>query len=226
MDQSGRGSRPNFDSILEQGANVDSIFKDDPARPKLEQEKSPVEDAMRKLAAMEELFACVNADVSFEALTSLVLEIAMRTIPSEAGSFFEVDYKKDEIFFRAVSGKTSEGLLKITVPSGAGIVGAVCETGVARILSRDGESEHHLKSIGLIVGFQTRDVLAVPVMINDASFGCIELLNPTSDMIYTDKDQEVLALICSSVARIIETRLKFAAALRDAESAQYERKAA
>ncbi len=232
MDDTGR-KKNDFSEILEGGQKSDNIFKDDrppfgsdPYAVNQEQPKASGEIELenesfftihKKYAAVEKILALINKECSFGELISEILLIAMEQLRSEAGSFFEIDYEHHCMFFRAVSGKSSQSLLKVTIPSGAGIVGHVCETQKMIVLSELKDSSMYLKSIESLVGFEARDVIAAPIVIRGATFGCLELLNCIGSDHYGDAEKEVLQAIGEFSGKIIENRLMMAAFSKELE---------
>ncbi|MEW6055863.1 MAG: GAF domain-containing protein [Bdellovibrionota bacterium] len=166
----------------------------------------------RKFAALEALFKLVPREYySFGQLVSEILRIAMEQVKSEAGSFLEIDHQNQCMFFRAVTGRSSENLLNFTVPLGQGVVGFVCETQQPMALSSVDDSSVYLRSISDAVGFEAKNLVAYPIIIRGVTFGCIELLNRLGEPQYTDADKEVMHTIAEYAARVIENRLIMAA---------------
>lgn len=170
----------------------------------------------RKFAAMEALLKLVTREqYTFGQLISEILKIAMEQVKSEAGSFLEVDHQNQCLFFRAAAGRSSEGLLNFTVPLGQGIAGFVCETQQPMALSSIDDSSVYLRSISNAVGFETKNMVAYPIVIRGVTFGCLELLNRLGEPQYTDADKEVLTAFCNHAAKVIENRLMLAAISRE-----------
>jgi GAF domain-containing protein len=169
-----------------------------------------------KYQALERLMGLIVRDCSFGELVSEVLRTAIESVKSEAGSFLELDKQNNCLFFRAVTGRSSQALLSVTVPSGQGVVGFVCENKEPMALSRIDENSIYLHSISASVGFEARNVLAVPVVIRGATFGCIELLNRLGQDRYSAEDKDVLVAIAEQAARVIENRLVNAALSKQA----------
>lgn len=166
----------------------------------------------RKFAAIESLFRLIGRDYySFGQLVSEILRVAMEQIHSEAGSFLEIDHQNQCMFFRAVTGRSSKNLLDFTVPLGQGIVGFVCETQQPMALSSVDDSSVYLRSISDAVGFETKNLIAYPIVIRGVVFGCIELLNRLGEPQYSDADKEVMATIAEYAGKVIENRLLMSA---------------
>lgn len=171
----------------------------------------------RKYAALDRIFRLVVKDCSFGELVSEILRTSMELVRSESGSFLEVDHQNNCLFFRAVSGRSSQNLLSVTVPAGHGVVGFVCENKQPMALSSIDESSIYLRAISDSVGFETRNVVAYPVIIRGVTFGCLELLNRLGEERFTDEDKEILGAICEYAAKVIENRLVNAALYKELE---------
>lgn len=174
----------------------------------------------RKYLAADALMQLFNSDCSFGEMISMILKFAMEQISSDAGSFFEVDYNNQCYFFRAVTGKSSLSLLKVSIPFGSGIVGRVCETQRGEVMSKMQNAQIHLKSVGSMVGFHATDVMACPVVIRGKTFGCLELLNPRGKNTFSDSDFEILSYITQLASIVIENRLVKASLTKEIISLQ------
>ncbi len=166
----------------------------------------------RKYKALEALFELFSKDCTFQSMLDQILEIAVSQIKCEASSFLEIDYEKNCIFFRCVQGRneSSSNLYQFTIPLGKGVVGFVCKNQQTMRLSKIDENSIYLKSVSDSVGFETSNLIAVPIVINGTTFGCIELLNRLGEDHFTDEDREVLQCIAYYAAKVIEHRLQLA----------------
>lgn len=221
---------------------VEEVQQADPIRLVLAEENAPVAESLategpaiavddqdtlfcinRKFAALEAIFNLVTKACSFTEMIQQIIDISVEQVKSETGSFIEIDYQKNIMFFRAISGRSSpqsKNLFSITIPRGQGVVGFVCENQQTMALSRVDETSIYLSKISDSVGFETNNLIAVPVTIRGATFGCIELLNRVGEEKYTDADKEVLAAVSKYAARVIENRLNMAALTQAKEEKQ------
>jgi GAF domain-containing protein len=214
----------DFLKVLNEAEKVDEIFKDEPV-PKgtspfiqvetsFREQNSESEDYFlinQKEKVLESLLNLISQDyLSFGQLVTEILRLSMDQVPCEAGSFLEIDYVNDNLFFRAAAGRSSENLLSFTVPKGQGIVGFVCESQQAMTISKMDDNSVYLKTISDAIGFETKNLVAYPVVIKGVTFGCVELLNRLGQDEFSDNDKEVLSLICKYAAVVIENRLHIA----------------
>ena len=214
----------DFLKVLNEAEKVDDIFRDNPV-PKGTNPFIEVNDSFKeqnieseeyflinqKEKVLESLLNLISQDyLSFGQMITEVLRLAMEQVPCEAGSFLEIDYVNDNLFFRAAAGRSSENLLSFTVPKGQGVVGFVCDSQQAMTISKMDDNNVYLKTISDAIGFETRNLVAYPVVIKGVTFGCIELLNRLGQDEFSDKDKEVLSLLCKYAAVVIENRLHIA----------------
>lgn len=166
--------------------------------------------ASTKLSAIESLLTLVTRDLKFQDFMREILMIFMKVVKSEAGSILELNYKDNTFFFRAAAGVSSDRVVKFVIPAGQGIVGYVAESRQALLISALDDEEKHLKDITKAVGFEARNMVALPIVIRGRVFAVVELLNRVGEECYTPADQELLKYICEKAARAIEIRLMIA----------------
>ena len=173
-----------------------------------------LESAGAKLNAVECLLALVNRDCKFPEFMREVCLIAVRAIPSEAGSLLEIDPKNESFFFRATVGTVSEKMSAFSIPKGQGIVGHVAESKQPLAVNAVEENKIHLRAIQNAVGFETRNMLAAPILIRGKVFAVVEILNRVGEPDYSPADIEMITYFCNAAAKVIEARLTLNWALK------------
>src|SRR6185312_12697288 len=129
-------------------------------------------------------------------------------------SLFELDPKANHLFFRAAAGTSSDKVANFTVPVGQGIVGFVAESRQPLVVSDAAENKIHLKKIDEAVGFQTRNLVAIPILVRGQLYGVLELLNRVGESTYSKQDVELLSYCAEMAARALEIRFMIAWALK------------
>ena len=167
-----------------------------------------------KLYIAEAFLRLAAKDCKFIDFTRDVLLTAMRVVKSEAGSLFELDQKTNSLFFRAAAGASSDKIASFTVPMGQGIVGHVAESRQPLVVSDAKENKVHLKKIDEAVGFETRNLVAIPLIVRGQLYGVLELLNRVGDGTYTKQDVELLTYCAEMAAKAFEVRFMIAWALK------------
>jgi len=166
-----------------------------------------------KIAALEAFLGLIVRDQPFDDFMRDMLLVVMKVVHSEAGSLFEFDHRNQTLFFRSVVGQASDTIKKFTIPLGTGIVGQVAETRKPMLVLNVEENRRHLRAIQEAVGFEARNLVAVPIQIHGKLFGVLELLNRVGQENYTPADLELLIYLCEGAGKAIEARLTLAWAL-------------
>jgi transcriptional regulator with GAF, ATPase, and Fis domain len=173
-----------------------------------------VATTISKVAALESFMNLITRDHGFEDFMREVLLVFMKIIKSEAGSILELDHDNQHYFFRTSAGISSDKLGKFTIPAGKGVVGHVGESRTVLVVDKADENKQHLKTIGQAVGFDARNLVAVPLMVRGKLYGVLELLNRVGELQYTPADVELLNYISEAASKAIEVRLMLGWALQ------------
>ena len=167
-----------------------------------------------KLHIAEAFLRLASKDCKFNDFTRELLLTAMKVVKSEAGSLFELDTKTNMISFRAVAGTSSDKVVGFSVPMGQGIVGYVAESRQPLAVADTAENKIHLKKIDDAVGFKTRNLVALPILVRGQLYGVLELLNRVGEGGYTKQDIELLTYCADMAAKALEIRFMIAWALK------------
>lgn len=165
---------------------------------------------MGKVSALEAFLTAATRNTSFSEFIRDILVAIMGVVKSEAGSILEADQSNSSLFFRSVVGTSSDRVVNFVIPFGQGIVGHVAESRLPLMVDDVSDNSFHLKSIAKAVGFETRNLIALPIVIRGRVYGVLELLNRIGEKTYSTNDIELLTYLCSMAAKIIELRLMIA----------------
>ena len=160
-----------------------------------------------KLTATESFLKLAARDLKFSDFSRELLMTVMRILKCEAGTIFELDEQTRELFFRAAVGQTSDRVGNFRIPMGQGIVGHVAESRQPLLVSDVKENKLHIRTIGDAVGFETRNLIAVPLVIRGKTFGVLELLNRIGEPTFNSEDLDLLNYISELMSKTIEVRL-------------------
>lgn len=166
-------------------------------------------------------FACaalqfVVRDTNFTEFSRELLLAFMQALPCEAASLLEADSSASHLFFRVAAGRASDKITHFTVPFGQGVAGYVAQTRRPYLLDdSNGDADgKHLKTLDLSLGFETRNLAAVPVLIRGRTFGVVELINRVGAATFSSEDVEFLVELTALAAQAIEARLMISWAKR------------
>lgn len=163
--------------------------------------------ALAKLAVLEQHMSLLTRDSKFQDFAREILLSIMNVVKCEAGSIIEVDYERELYFFRAVVGKSADAIAQFQIPFGQGIVGHVSESKQPLVVDNVDENQIHLKTLDSAIGFETRNMVALPILIRGRVYGVLELLNRVGETTFTPADTELLVYLCDTAAKAIEIRM-------------------
>jgi len=198
---SNSGSRPDLD------LPIISLFPD-----------GAIAGSAAKAEFLEALLRLMPRDLKFQDFMRDILIEVMKVVKSEAGSILEVDHENQQLFFRAVAGQSSDKVSHYVIPIGQGIVGHVAESMQPLVVHNVEENKVYLKSIQDAVGFEARNIVAVPIVVRGRLFGILELLNRLGEANYSPEDVELLQYLSELAAKAIEMRLMLGWAMQQLET--------
>lgn len=143
----------------------------------------------RRLAEYEMLLEVgIKLSNSLDPTTVLeqALQDAEQVCQAETSSIWELDEDRRELFFRVVRGRAAGAIRGMRLPLGEGIVGSVALSGEAEVVNQvAADPRWHGDPSG---AFQTRAILAVPLLAQGRVIGVVQLLNPVDRDSFTDGD--------------------------------------
>ncbi|MFP4466175.1 MAG: GAF domain-containing protein [Candidatus Goldiibacteriota bacterium] len=141
------------------------------------------------------------------------LAAVMDETGSEAGSFLMIDEVTDTLYFAAARGAAGKNVMKFRLAMGEGIAGWVAQNGVPIITPDAGKDRRHSRKISRATGYETRNMLCVPVKYEKEILGVIQLLNKKKNGVFTQEDVDIvqpflvyIAVLIKNAALAIENR--------------------
>jgi putative methionine-R-sulfoxide reductase with GAF domain len=139
-------------------------------------------------ASTQRIFAMKQAKEAAD----FMLDLAMRTVPSDSGAVFIADINASDLYFAAARGPKAGDVMKFRVPMGQGIVGFSAQEGVSLGVSDVQRDPRFYAAVSTAVGYEVRSILCAPAIQDGRVFGAIELINKTRDSSFTQNEVELL----------------------------------
>lgn len=158
----------------------------------------------RQLALLNEIGRGMTSTLDLPSLLNQILDNAMEILNTEAGTLFLVDEDNGELVFEVVVGPVAEELVGRRLAPGTGHVGRSVETGKPAIVNQVRRTLEWSEKPDAQTGFQTRDLLLVPLFVKDRVVGVIEVINKRNGMPFTTDDQGLLMTFASQAAVALE----------------------
>ena len=158
----------------------------------------------RQLAKLNEIGIGLTSTLELRPLLNQILDSATGILSCEAGSLFLVDSQTDELVFEVVLGPVAGNLLGRRLPPGAGLVGEAVQFGRPIIANDAKRRKEWFDKTDAQTGFDTQDLLVVPMRYQDRIIGVIEVINKSNGSPFTRADQELLSAFTSQATIAIE----------------------
>jgi diguanylate cyclase (GGDEF)-like protein len=157
----------------------------------------------RILACIEFSKALVSA-YNMEMLLTAVLERIKALIPASNWSLLLVDPQTQELFF-AVSVGVDHDLLKgVRLRMGEGIAGTVAQTGKPIIIPEACDDERFCQRVDDITGFDTRSIIALPLLVRGEVVGVFEVVNVENQEFFREQYLPLLEILGDYVAIAVD----------------------
>lgn len=208
---------PEADALQIFGMDLDSAGEEiPPVMSELAPEgHSP--DLTARWEIAERLFELVACEQPFDKVVDSLLAILIEGVQAEAGSVLELDFEKDEFFFRSSLGGGDPAHLKaFRVPKTQGIVGQVANSRRFVRLADLDEDQSQLRAISMSTGFEARTCLAGPIIVAGQLYGVVEVFNRKSGDSFSEADLKFLEEIVKMMSKVLEVRFLTAALARRA----------
>jgi len=133
-------------------------------------------------------------------LLEAALYCSMEAVSAEAASVLLLGDDKNSFYFYHVEGPAKPVLKTATFPAGKGIAGYVLQTQQAEIINDVHNDPRFYEKIDSESGFQTRNMIAVPLVAGEERIGVLEVLNKAGQDRFTEEERLLLLSIAEEIA--------------------------
>jgi GAF domain-containing protein len=128
------------------------------------------------------------------------LYCCMEVASAEAATVLLLDDEKANFLFYQVEGPTKPVLMSATFPADQGIAGAVYHSGISEVINDCPNDPRFYGKIDEESGYQTRNMIALPLIAGEEPVGVLEVLNKTDEQDFTEEEHLSLMMIAEEVA--------------------------
>ncbi len=166
------------------------------------------ETAMRQL--LVQVATSLSSTLNIDQLLQLVMDTATDLLNAETSSLLLVDQETGELVIEVATGDVATDVVKRRVPPGKGIAGWALERRQPLVIDDPASDERFYHDVGDAVGFETRNLLAVPLTVKDRPIGVVEVINKRDEAAFGDRDVEVAAAVASLAAVALDNATLYA----------------
>jgi len=129
-----------------------------------------------------------------------VLYSGIEAVAAEAASVLLLDAAKKNFRFYGVEGPAKPVLLDVTFPVNQGLAGYVFQTQQSAIFNEVQQDPRFYGKFDTVSGFQTKNLVAIPLVAGDDKVGVLEVLNKAGGEPFYEDDRLLLESIAGEIA--------------------------
>lgn len=153
------------------------------------------------LGSLREIVDAVRLTIDRKELLSVVLKLATESTRAERGSIMLIAQDEGTLRVEIAKGMDEEVVRKIRVPLGEGISGKVALEGKPALVSGKAKSENYAR---LMERSDVKSAMCVPLIVNGAVIGVINVSSSESKHVFTNEDLRFLTSMASLAAEVIQ----------------------
>lgn len=156
-------------------------------------------ERIQRLERLLEVSRNLSASLDWEPFLQSLLSVAAELTGSEVASILEAE-DGETLRFLAVPWFHREALQMVRVPVGASVAGWVFQNGKPAVVPDAKKSERHFKGADQAAQYESRSLLAVPIIYKGETLGVLEAVNKANQAHYTEDDLTILETLASQLA--------------------------
>jgi GAF domain-containing protein len=155
------------------------------------------------LERLLEISSHLNSTLKLDELLGEIMGAATELTGAETSSLLLVEEEGGDLTVEVATGAPGQAVERARVPAGQGIAGWVVENGEAVIVAEPKSDDRFFGDIDEKSGFETKNILAVPMASRDRTIGVIEVINKR-DGSFDERDQRVATALAGQAAVAID----------------------
>jgi GAF domain-containing protein len=133
-------------------------------------------------------------------LLEAALYCCMDVASAEAASVLLLDDEKENFHFYQVEGPAKPMLMAATFPADSGLAGSVLHTQQSEVINNVQADPRFYQRVDAQTGFQTRNMIAIPLTAGEEKVGVLEVLNKADGGPFAEDEHMLLASVAEEIA--------------------------
>lgn len=159
-----------------------------------------LEQRMQELMTLWDASKQLNSHLELEKVFDNILWQMVQVIGAEAGTLWVADTNGATLRAVSAHGPAASEILDVELPKGQGIVWKVLETGQAERIEDAAAHPDWNQRVDQQLGFVTRSLLTVPLIVKDQQLGSLQLLNKQNGEFFTEQDMRLAQALAQQSA--------------------------
>src|SRR3972149_2888040 len=163
-----------------------------------------LEERIKRLELFETISRAVSSTLDLQKLLEKVMEITKSVMGAEACSVLLPDESGGELVFTVALGEKGEEAREFKIKPGQGIAGWVLQNGEPLLIKDVKADGRFYRELDDKTGFETRSMIAVPLLVKDKSLGVIEVINKVNGGQFDKVDEDTLVTMAGQIAVAVD----------------------
>ena len=165
----------------------------------------------------------LSAEFDDQTVLQSLISLGSELTNSEVASILRYEEADEHLYFVAAPWFHQDTIQGVRVPLDESIAGWVYQHAAPLMIQDVKGDERFYSEVDQVVKFQTRSILAIPLLVKGKPVGVFEAVNKTGRAHYNGEDAIILETLASQAALVVENmRLEKRAAKMQAEALQLE----
>ena len=147
-------------------------------------------------------------------LLEAIMAESKAVVGADASACLLFDRETSDLYFEVALGEAGEGVKEIRLPLGTGLAGECAAQRRTLVVNDVRSDSRHFKEADQRSQYETRNLVATPMVRNDELIGVLEVLNKSEEADFTDEDVQILEFFAGQAAIAIENALLIQSTVR------------
>jgi hypothetical protein len=172
-------------------------------------ERAELQRQLAHLNAYLNVSSLLVQSLDLHELLEFALYSSMEAVSAEAASVLLLDDEKKSFLFYQVEGPAKPVLMAATFSADQGLAGAVLRTLQSEVINNVQGDPRFYRRVDAESGFETRNMIAVPLVAGDERVGVLEVLNKSNGGSFNEGERLLLVSIAEEIAFAIRNAKLF-----------------
>lgn len=155
---------------------------------------------IQHLMTCVEIGKALTSTFNMDQILIIILKRLSELIKAKNWTLFLLDPKTEELYFGVVVGLDKGSLADVRIGLGEGIAGTVAHTGEPILVPEVRQDPRFSNKVDDLTGFVTHSIICLPLKMQGAVIGVIELVNPEDMSLFQDNFMPLLSILADYVA--------------------------
>jgi GAF domain-containing protein len=176
---------------------------------RIEELERRLEDEVGRLNRLVEIAGRLNSTLNLDELLGMIMNSAAELLDAETSSLLLLDEESGTLTVELATGEPAPAVEKQRLPAGAGIAGWVIEHNEPAVVDSPREDPRFYGGVDEKSGFETRNLVAVPLRTKERIIGAVEVINKRSGG-FEDRDVSLATALADQAAIAIDNARLYA----------------